>query len=121
MRVKITKLSETSIRIEQLLENGTSITKVHESDFYASWSDSSGLVTITKPLKPFIGISIHYSELEINGETPASAEQAVVSLNDFIGNFNHGGSVINSDNLQDALEKALENTFENIEIETDEI
>ena len=49
-------------------------------------------MTISRFQKPFTAISVAPSELEINGEVPASAEEAAMLLNEFIGNFSPGGS-----------------------------
>jgi hypothetical protein len=95
IKVKITKLSDTSIRIERF-ENGIRVyKKACPAQFYATENENSGTLTIKKNRESGFFIIVAPQEIEINnGNTinfPNSVEKAVISLNSFIGNFSRAG------------------------------
>jgi hypothetical protein len=92
MQIKITKLSEETIRIERIADDGTSDIREYPANFRAYGEEKENLVSVKEREGPFTAFSVHYSELEINGEIPPSREEAVIALNDFIGNFKFGGA-----------------------------
>jgi hypothetical protein len=88
--IKITKLSDNTIRIERISGNATPAVQDYAAQFYATGDEGLNLITINTSKRPFTAISLAYDEIEINGTVPASVEEAVISLNEFIGNFNTG-------------------------------
>jgi hypothetical protein len=95
IKVKITRLSDTSIRIERF-ENGIPVRKkTCPAQFYATENENSDTLTIKTDKENGFFIITAPQQLEItNGSTvtvPASVEEAVTLLNAFIGNFSAAG------------------------------
>jgi hypothetical protein len=105
IKVKITKLSDTSIRIERF-ENGIRVRrKTCPAQFYATENENSDTLTIKTDRESGFFIIAAPQQLEINGAIPASVEEAVTLLNAFIGNFSAaGGSALTTlKEMEDAL------------------
>jgi hypothetical protein len=94
-KVKITKLSGKTIRIERAshIPGRDPIIQDFAAQFHATGNENLNTVTVNTDKTPFCSITAAPSEFEINGEVPASVEEATALLNGFIGNFENGGSV----------------------------
>ncbi|MDR1336034.1 MAG: hypothetical protein LBK22_04305, partial [Tannerella sp.] len=90
IKAKITELPGKSVRIERIFDNGVPSNRCHPAHFHATEGDA-GRVTVDRTDKgPFTAFTLLPEEMEINGAVPASVEEAVTSLNAFIGNFKAG-------------------------------
>ena len=107
MNAKITKLTGKSVRVERIRDDGETTSRVYDADFYATGDERTNVVSLHRLEKPFTTVSLAPSDLEINGEVPASVEEAVTALNEFVGNFRGGG--ISAEDVGKALEDVLEN------------
>jgi hypothetical protein len=95
-QIKITALSEMTIRIERIFDNGTSTVQYHPTLFYAIGEENLNRITISTDSKPFTAISVSPEEIEINGARVATVEEAVKRLNAFIGIIKSGESFSNT-------------------------
>ncbi|MDR1153540.1 MAG: hypothetical protein LBL04_02420 [Bacteroidales bacterium] len=98
IKLKIKKLSDTSIRIEQPshIPGRAPLIRHFPTQFKAiDENEASNRVTVKTDESPFTAITVLFNEIEItNGGTvtvPASVEEAVTLLNSFIGGFNTAG------------------------------
>jgi hypothetical protein len=91
MQIKVTKLSDRTIQVERLFDNGMHTLNEYPAQFRATGAEREDLVTL-KEIDGTIAFSANYSDFEINGEVYASRQEAVIALNDFVGNFSSGGS-----------------------------
>jgi hypothetical protein len=92
IKVKITELPGKSVRIERIFDNGEPSIHGYPAEFKAGSNNIENIVTVSRTGSPFTAITVKPEEMEINGEVPATAEEAVTSLNAFIGNFKAGGA-----------------------------
>jgi hypothetical protein len=99
IKLKIKKLSDTSIRIEQPshIPGRAPLIQHFPTQFKAiDENESSNRVTVKTDESPFTAITVLFDEIEItNGSTvtiPTSVGEAVTLLNAFIGNFSGGGT-----------------------------
>jgi hypothetical protein len=91
IKIRITKLDEKNILIEQTLDNGTLSKKGYAAHFSAGSNEILNTVTISTKEEAFTSVTVGPAEIEINGHVPASAAEARTLLNAFIGGFNTAG------------------------------
>jgi hypothetical protein len=112
IKVKIKKLSDTSIRMERPshVPGRAPVIQHFPAQFKAiDENEASNTVTVKTDKSPFTTITVLFDEIEITDGTtvtvPASVEEAVTLLNAFIGNFSAaGGSALTTlKEMEDAL------------------
>jgi prefoldin subunit 5 len=127
IKLKIKKLSDTSIRMEQpsKIPGRAPVVQHFPRQFKAiDENEASNRVTVKTDESPFTCITVFFNEIEINdGSTvtvPASVEEAVTLLNSFIGNFNTAGGTAETtleemqESLQD-VEESVQETKESLQ------
>jgi methyl-accepting chemotaxis protein len=114
IKVKITKLSDTSLRIERPshIPGRAPLIQYFPARFGAT-SEETDEITVNTDKMPFTSITVLFNEIEINGTVPASVEDAITQLNSFIGNFNAaGGTALTT--LQE-MEESLQEMEESLQ------
>jgi hypothetical protein len=106
VKLKITQLSNKSIALEfpSSTQGSDPVIQYFPAQLYADASGKPGEVTIYKDEMPYVAFA--FNEIEVNEHVPASVGEAVILLNEFIGNFNRAGGTA-SINLDAKADKIL--------------
>jgi hypothetical protein len=89
--VNIIKLSEKTIQIEWYKDGVLKSKNNYPPLLYAVANEEASRIYIRSYKIPFVNISVTPENLGINGEIQTNVQEAVILLNEFIGNFKSGG------------------------------
>ena len=96
-KLAISQISDKTIRIEDFVNKTKN---VYAAEFIAQGNELKGTVKICDTTESTVYLAL-YTEIEVNGSSPANVQDAVNKLNSFIGNFSSGGSTSGEDGSED--------------------